>query len=137
MYDKFMRILGIDYGERKVGISLGDTTTRIASPWMILNNSGHGDVIKQIKLVIENEGVDRVVVGIPRDTRDLSQESNQAQAVRIFISDLRSFNIAVDEVDEMMSTAEAQHSMRASGSKADDDAVAAAVILQNYLDRKK
>jgi putative Holliday junction resolvase len=137
MYDKFMRILGIDYGERKVGIALGDTTTRIASPWMILNNSGHGDVIKQIKLVIENEGVDRVVVGIPHDTRDLSQESKQAKAVRVFISDLRSFNIAVDEVDEMMSTAEAQHSMHASGSKAEDDAVAAAIILQSYLDRKK
>jgi putative Holliday junction resolvase len=130
-----MRILGIDYGERKVGVALGDTETRIASPWMILDNQGHGELIKQIKLVVENEGVERVVIGIPRDTRDLSQDSKQADAVRIFIFDLRTSNIPVDEVNEMLTTAEAQHSMHASGSRAEDDAVAAAIILQSYLDK--
>ncbi len=130
-----MRILGIDYGERKVGIALGDTETRMASPWMILDNTGHGELIKQIKLVVENESVERVVIGIPMDTRDLSQESKQAEAVRTFISDLRSINIPVDEVNEMLSTSQAQHSLKASGSKAEDDAVAAAILLQSYLDK--
>jgi len=133
--DRDMRILGIDYGERKVGIAVGDTESRIASPWMILDNQGHGELLKQIKLVVENEGVERVVIGIPRDTRDLTQESKQAAAVRTFISDLRSINIPVDEVNEMFTTAEAQHSMHASGSKAEDDAVAAAILLQSYLDK--
>ncbi len=133
----FMRVLGIDYGESKIGIALGDTTTRIASPWMILNNSGHGNVIKQIKLIVENEGVDRVVVGIPYDTRDLSRESKQAEAVRVFISDLRSFNIAVDEVDEIMSTAEARHSLKVMDSKIQDDAIAATILLQGYLDKTR
>jgi putative Holliday junction resolvase len=130
-----MRILGIDYGERKVGIALGDTESRIASPWMILDNEGHGEVIKQIKLIVENEDVERVVIGIPQDTRDLSQESKQAGVVRTFISDLRSSGIPVDEVNEMLTTAEAQHSLKASGSKAEDDAIAAAILLQSYLDK--
>lgn len=130
-----MRILGIDYGERKIGIALGDTETRIASPWMILENNGHGESIKQIKLICEREQVDRVLIGIPHDSRDPSQESNQAQIVRRFILDLRHIGIPVDEADESLTSAEAKHHLQAMQSKADDDAIAAAILLQAYLDK--
>ena len=57
--------------------------------------------------------------------------------MRVFISDLRSFNIAVDEVDEIMSTAEARHSLKVMDSKIQDDAIAATILLQGYLDKTR
>ncbi|MFZ6014897.1 MAG: Holliday junction resolvase RuvX [Patescibacteria group bacterium] len=131
-----MRILGIDYGERKVGVALGDTESKIASPWVILENEGHGETIKQIKLICEREQVDRVVVGIPHDMRNPQSETVQAGNVRRFILDLRSIGMPVDEIDEMLSTAQAQHAVQQSGAL-EDDAVAAAILLQSYLDKQK
>lgn len=130
-----MRLLGIDYGERKIGIALGDTESRIASPWVIIENQGHGEVIKQIKLICEREGVDRVVLGIPKMLRDMSAENDQIRSIRRFADDLRKENIPVDEENEMLSTAQAQQYMRETGYKGEDDDVAAAIMLQTYLDR--
>ena len=130
-----MRLLGIDYGERKIGVALGDTETRLASPWVIVENTGHGEVIKQIKLICEREGVERVVIGIPKMLRDTSAENDQIRSIRRFADDLRKENIPVDEADEMLSTAQAQQYMRETGYKGEDDDVAAAIMLQSHLDR--
>lgn len=130
-----MRLLGIDYGERKVGVSMGDTESRIASPWVVIENRGHGDVIKQIKLICEREGVDRVVIGVPKMLRDPSGENEQIRSIRRFADDLRKENIPVDEADETLTTAQAQQFMRETGYKGEDDDVAAAIMLQTYLDR--
>ncbi|MHB8831162.1 MAG: Holliday junction resolvase RuvX [Patescibacteria group bacterium] len=130
-----MRLLGIDYGENKVGVALGDTETRIASPWVIIENLGHGDVIKQIKLICEREGVERVVVGIPKLLRDTSAENEQIRSIRRFADDLRKENIPVDEADEMLTSAQAQYYLHQTSSKAQDDDVAASIMLQSHLDR--
>ncbi|MDD5437983.1 MAG: Holliday junction resolvase RuvX [Patescibacteria group bacterium] len=130
-----MRLLGIDYGERKIGVALGDTETRVASPWVIIENQGHGEVIKQIKLICEREGVDRVVLGIPKMMRDSSGENEQIRFIRRFADDLRKENIPVDEENEVLSTAQAQQYMRETGYKGEDDDVAASIMLQTYLDR--
>lgn len=130
-----MRLLGIDYGERKIGVAMGDTESRIASPWVIIENQGHGDAIKQIKLICEREGVDRVVVGIPKMLRATSAENEQIRSIRRFADDLRKENIPVDEADEMLTSAQAQYYLHQTGSKAQDDDVAASIILQSHLDR--
>ena len=129
-----MRILGIDYGAKKIGIAMGDTESKIASPWMILENRGHGESIKQIKLICEREGVERVVLGMPRMLKDSTQENDQIRAIRLFESDLRSIQIPVDEADETLTSAEAQHYLD-GGSRKQDDAVAASIMLQGYLDK--
>lgn len=129
-----MRILGIDYGDKKIGIALGDTETRIASPWMILENEGHGESIKQIKLVFENEKAERVVVGIPVSLKNPEQENEQVRSIKRFAQDLRSQNIPVDEQNEMLSSAQAAYYMHQTGSKNQDDAVAAAIMLESYLE---
>ncbi len=126
-----MRVLGIDYGARKVGIAIGDTESRIASPWTVLENEGHGEVIKQVRLVLEREGVERVVVGVPRPLQDASKENQQVVEIRRFIQDLRANGIPVDEADETLSSAQARHYL-SKGEK--DDAVAASVMLQGFLD---
>ncbi len=130
-----MRLLGIDYGERKIGVAMGDTETNIASPWVIIENVGHGDAIKQIKLICEREGVERVVVGIPKLLRDTSAENEQIRSIRRFADDLRKENIPVDEADEMLTSAQAQFYLHQTNSKAQDDDVAASIMLQSHLDR--
>lgn len=130
-----MRLLGIDYGERKVGVAMGDTESRVASPWVVIENKGHGDVIKQIKLICEREGVDRAVIGIPKMLRDTSAENEQIRSIRRFVDDLRKENIPVDEADEMFTTSQAQQYMRETGYKGEDDDVAASIMLQSHLDK--
>lgn len=132
-----MRLLGIDYGESKIGVAMGDTETRVATPWVIIENRGHGEAIKQIKLICEREGVGRVVIGIPKMLRDTSAENEQIRGIRRFADDLRKEDIPVDEADEMMTTAQAQYYLQQTGSKAQDDDVAAAIMLQTHLDRMK
>lgn len=126
-----MRVLGIDYGRRKVGIALGDTESRLASPWTIVQNAGHGETVKQIKLICEREGVERVVLGVPRPLRDVGLENEQVKAVKLFATDLRTLGIPVDEWEERLTTAEAKHYVQPGQ---DDDAVAASIMLQSYLD---
>lgn len=130
-----MRLLGIDYGERKIGVAMGDTETNVASPWVIIENLGHGDAIKQIKLICEREGVERVVVGIPKLLRDTSVENEQIRSIRRFADDLRKENIPVDEADEMLTSAQAQYYLHQTNSKAQDDDVAASIMLQSHLDK--
>jgi len=130
-----MRLLGIDYGERKIGVAMGDTETHVASPWVIIENKGHGDAIKQIKLICEREGVERVVIGIPKMLRDTSAENEQIRSIRRFIDDLRKHDIPVDEADEMLTSSQAQYYLRQTGFKAQDDDVAASIMLQSHLDK--
>ncbi|HOX22959.1 MAG TPA: Holliday junction resolvase RuvX [Elusimicrobiales bacterium] len=129
-----MRVLGIDYGKRKIGLALGDTESRLASPWTIIQNTSHGEVVKQVKLICERESAERVVLGLPRPLRDAELENKQVQAVRLFADDLRSLGIPVDEWDERLTSAEAQHYVQRGQ---DDDAVAASIMLQSYLDRSE
>ena len=130
-----MRLLGIDYGDSKIGVAMGDTETNVATPWVIIENRGHGDAIKQIKLICEREGVERVIIGIPKMLRDTSAENEQIRGIRRFADDLRKENIPVDEADEMMTTAQAQYYLHQTGSKAQDDDVAASIMLQSHLDK--
>jgi len=127
-----MRLLGIDYGTKKIGIALGDTESNLASPWMVLENKGHGDAIKQIKLICEREGVERVVLGMPHALRDPQAVNDQLRSVERFAADLRAHEMPVDEADEALTSAEARHYVQPGQQ---DDAVAAAIMLQAHLDQ--
>jgi len=127
-----MRLLGVDYGSKKIGIALGDTESNLASPWMVLENKGHGEAIKEIKLICEREGVDRVVLGMPRPLRDPQATNDQRRAVERFAADLRAHDMPVDEADEALTSAEARHYVQPGQA---DDAVAASIMLQAHLDK--
>lgn len=132
-----MRLLGIDYGTKKIGVAMGDTESCIATPWVIIENKGHGEAIKQIKLICEREMVDRVVIGIPKALRDTSAENEQVRSIRRFADDLRKDGVPVDEADEMLTSAQAQYYLHESGSKQQDDDVAASIMLQGHLEKLK
>ncbi len=130
-----MRILGIDYGSRRTGIALGDTEAKIASPWRVIEAEEIADVIREIETIIQQEQIGQLIVGIPRPLRDRDQENGQVIAVKHFITELRKLSLPVHEEDEALSSGLAGQQMLERGQKGKRDDLAAAVILQSWLDR--
>lgn len=130
-----MRILCLDYGSRRVGVALGDTETRMASPWDIWDGSDEDALVRRVRETLAREQIEKVVVGIPRPLGDRSRETDQAKEIRIFIARLRQEGIPVEEEDETLSSALAARQTREAGQRGKRDDLAAAVILQSYLDR--
>lgn len=124
-----MKYLGIDYGEAKIGLAIGDDETRLALPYKIISNSGDEKLFNELKDLIRAEAVDVVVVGFPLNLR--GQISPQTSRVEHFFDQLKE-HVATPVVlhDERFSSREAK---KLNAGKRDDD-VAAMIMLQNYLD---
>lgn len=126
-----MRYLGIDYGKKKIGLAFGTDDMKIASPFGIIRHDE--DIIQKIKDIVKKEGIDVLVVGMPQGT---------GHEVVKYVLEVRTFadTIGLETVlpvvtfDESFTTAEAIRLMRESKQKGSDDAVAAMVMLQSYLD---
>jgi putative Holliday junction resolvase len=131
-----MRVLGIDYGSSRVGIALGDTESRVASPWMVLQNHDEERLIKDISDLFKSESAELIVVGIPHILRDMSVETNQARTILNFVEQLKAAQLPVETIDESLTTRIAARQMIERGEKGKRDDLAAAAILQSWLDRK-
>jgi len=131
-----MKFLGIDYGEAKVGLAVGDDESRLSLPYKILNNSGRKKLLDDLADVVKAEAVETVVVGLPINT--IGESSAQTENVRRFADDLRGrLPAAVALHDERFSSQEAKKlgagSVAFRRDRRDDD-VAAMIMLQSYLD---
>ena len=132
------RAMGLDVGERRVGVAIGDELGIISSPLAIVQRRD-GDLAELRDLAVA-KGVDRLVVGLP--TGLSGREGPQAAVVRQFANALENAvgpEIRIVFWDERLSTTVAERTLQESGTwrrrrKGDVDAVAAAVILQGYLD---
>ncbi len=130
--------MGLDVGERRVGVAIGDELDMISSPLTIVRRRD-GDLAELRDLAMA-KGVDRLVVGLP--TGLSGREGPQAVVVRQFADALGAAvgpEIPIVFWDERLTTAVAERTLQESGTwrrrrKGDVDAVAAAVILQGYLD---
>jgi putative Holliday junction resolvase len=131
--------MALDMGDSRIGVALSDPTEMLASPLTIIKRLNEAsDVQSIVKLVSEHEA-GRLIVGLPLS---LSGETGmQAQKVKAFAEKLAiSLSIPMEMVDERFSTVMAREYMREPGKKKGrfkkkhDDAMAAAVILQSYLD---
>lgn len=123
-------LLAFDFGLRKIGVAIGNTLIRQARPLDILWPRTRQHRFEQIESLLRQWQPDTVIVGLPL-APDGSDQYATLQARR-FANQLRGrFNVAVELVDERHSSMEAQQIL---GSNAPDDAMAAAVILQRYLD---
>ena len=121
-------LLAFDFGEKKIGVAIGNTLTRHARPLEII----HGEVRARarIEALLREWQPQRLVVGLAL-TADGGEQPATARCRR-FANQLNGrFGMAVELVDERGSSMEAQ---RLLGTHAADDAMAAAVILQRYLD---
>ncbi len=126
-----MQYLGIDYGDRWIGLAIGDDETKMASPLLTFENNGDEALI-EVETVVLSEGIDVIVVGVPHNP---SGSDEQQERTRRFIQNLRhSVLCPVKETNEQFTTQEAQRRMREMGG-GDEHALAAMLILQSYLDQ--
>lgn len=134
------KILGIDYGDSKVGLALSDEEKKFAFARHTLINLQPSELFQNLALICQKENIEKVIVGLP-----LNQEGKmgkQAKKVHRFGEDLADFlKIPVEFEDERFSTAmagqlfqEASKKMRETKSIVDQQA--AQIILQTYLDKQ-
>ena len=139
-----MRILGLDVGRRRVGMAISDASGTLARPLKTLQVTD-ADLIEVVSSEVlqlsgEDDGVAMVVVGLPR--RLDGSPSEQTVAVEAFVEALRvRLSIPVACEDERLSSREAESRLAVSERdwrkrKANLDAAAAAVILQDFIDRR-
>lgn len=128
-----MKILGFDYGERYIGVALGDTESRVAVPKTVLRNSGHAAIRAAIAALIEGTGAERLVVGLPLSFK--MEETAFTEKAKAFGRMLRrEFRMPVDFENEVLSSSHAER-LRPRAPKRTVHAVAASLILQSWLDR--
>jgi putative Holliday junction resolvase len=135
------RILGLDIGDRWTGVALSDPGGVLATPLLIIDRELVTDDVGAVVGLVRKYEVTRVVVGLPRAADGTI--GRQAAKVQGFVDRLsRGISIPIDFRDERLSTVSATSLLRASGRKRSgrkvrDDAAAAAIILQGYLDERR
>jgi len=124
-----VRVLALDYGSARTGVAVSDASGTLARPVCIVRKAAADAGLAEIaRLVRENE-VEHVVVGLPLTLR--GEHGRQAAETEVFVGALRDLlEVPVETADERFTTALAQR----FGGKAPEDAVAAAHLLQGWLD---
>lgn len=133
-----MRVLGLDYGERRIGLALSDSMSIIAQPLFTIVRQDEQDWWLQLEAVMAENEVETVVVGYPISMS--GNTSKQTQVVDQFIALFKErYAITLEKYDERLSSQVAMQSMQMRGiktgyNKATIDMTAAAIFLQDYLD---
>ena len=132
------RILGIDFGEKRVGLALSDRLNLIASPYKTIQYASENDLLNKIKKIVCDKEVEIFVLGLPLNMK--GQDSNQTKKVRSFKKLLSILEIPIFYEDERFSSKVAKNSLvlqnvKTGHNKSLIDKTAAAIILQQYLDR--
>ncbi|MBS1816652.1 MAG: Holliday junction resolvase RuvX [Acidobacteria bacterium] len=139
-----MRVLGVDVGRRRIGLAVSDPSGLLARPLVTLEVS-RADAVQRVvseveRLMTESDGLAAIVVGVPRRLDGTASE--ETAVVRQFIERLQSrVTLPIHTEDERLSSREAESRLAVrerdwKKRKAQLDAAAAAVILQDFLDRQ-
>jgi putative Holliday junction resolvase len=138
-----MRIVGIDFGERRIGVAAADTSTRMAIPVTTIVVSG--DPIDDLALIAREQRADELVFGLPLSLT--GAEGPQAERIREVAAALGGrIDIPIRFQDERLTTRQAEHAgprpkkkgvSRAKAGSPGRDAVAASILLQAYLDGQR
>ncbi len=138
-----MRILGIDFGERRIGLALSDPTGTLASPLpTIKRRAGKRPPLTTLIDIVESHGVDSMVLGLPLTLRGEDSEwTRVVRGVGAALSDRT--GLPVHFMDERFTSVRAERAVRSLGlpknkreQKERIDAAAAVLILQSWLDRR-
>lgn len=125
-----MRVLALDYGRARTGVAVSDPTGLVARPLCVVERAATEAGIARLVELVREEGVERVVVGLPLTLR--GEHGEQAQETQRFVESLRSaLDVPVESFDERFTTDLADQ----SGTRAPRDAAAAAHLLSSYLAR--
>ncbi|HJX03860.1 MAG TPA: Holliday junction resolvase RuvX [Dehalococcoidia bacterium] len=134
-----MRMMGLDIGERRIGVALCDAEEILASPHSIIIRETDEAAIEKIDGMVKLYNIKRIVIGVPYSLNNTS--TDQTVKTKSFINKIEKVLDDIDVVlqDERLTTVEAQKLIQSHGSKRSkkkvhiDDAVAS-LILQSYLD---
>jgi putative pre-16S rRNA nuclease len=136
------RLLGVDWGEKRIGLALSDESRTLAQPLDTLTRrAGKRFPMAQLLVHVARHQVTGIVVGLPLDENGAEGES--ARAARALAGDIGArAAVPVTLWDERMTTAKVRQAVREMGGKtrgreADVDALAAALLLQHFLDARK
>lgn len=122
------KYLGVDWGEKRIGLALGDSETKVATPFRTA-----GDMAELVK-VVKGEEIDVVVVGRPVSISNF--QFPISKQFEKFVDELKSkINIPVELIDERLSSKAADALPGDKKTKAGRDEIAAMLILQIYLDK--
>ena len=133
------RILGIDYGLRRVGIAVTDPLQIICKPLVVLENK---ELETWLDKYLQTENVDAIVLGMP--LRLSGEDTHATQPVILYIEQLRQKypSMPIETMDERLTSKMARQSLIDSGvpyqkrkQKGNLDSISAALILQSYLDK--
>lgn len=133
------RILGIDHGNRRIGLALSDPMQIISKPLDTITYTNIKTVFEKLKLLIREKEVEKIILGLPLGMR--GQDTDQTRRVREFKVLLESeLLIKVDFEDERLSSLSARKILVLQGiktghEKGQVDKTAAAIFLQQHLDR--
>ena len=134
-----MRCLGLDYGQKRIGLAISDLSNTIATTYKVLINNK--SLMDNLKEIVQNEKITHIVIGLPLHMNgDKGDKALMAEALG---DDLKKFlNVEILYEDERLTTVSAQRILIAGDVRRDKrkgkiDALAATFILQKYLDKQK
>ena len=136
-----MRIMAIDYGDARTGVAISDAMGFLAGFTTVIHSRKSEVVIEELVKIIAEHGVDELVMGFPRNMD--GTEGPRADLYREFAARVEErTGMTVNLWDERRTTIEAHQILHAGGKKMKDhrknvDAVAATLILEGYLTRRK
>jgi putative holliday junction resolvase len=148
------RILGIDYGRARIGLALADTETALADPLDTLERVNRNEDMRRLREIVRAHSVKQIVVGLPLRL-DGTRGEMAEEAARFAERVRKQLGVPVEMVDERLTSWEAErlleeqagrviHGARAAHKKpkkaepkASVDAIAAAVILKEYLEQQR
>jgi len=132
------RLLGVDHGDRRIGLALSDPIPMIASPLKTILVNNNQDAINAILDIVKEYDIVLVVIGLPIGMK--GNETAQTKHVQKFADDLVENGIKVAMQDERLTSVSAKKSIieqnkKPSKEKGLVDQIAAAILLQQYIDR--
>lgn len=138
-----MKYLGLDLGTRSLGLSISDLTHTIASTYKTIRyeENDYDYLLQELKKIIEQEKIERLVLGLPKNMNNtIGESAERCLNFKKILED--NLNIQVEMQDERLTTVEAHNymieaNMSRKKRKQKIDSLAANIILQTYLDRKK
>ena len=134
------RVLGLDVGDKRIGVAVSDETRLIASPYCVIQSVGWGPDSRKIADIMRETGAELIVSGLPYNMD--GSLGFQAKKVQDFLKVVEGLGFRVEWIDERLTTVSAQNALIEGGMRREDrrnhvDKVAAAVILQTWLDKER
>lgn len=136
-----MRVLGLDLGTKTLGIAISDCLGLIANPYKTIKYENEDKLFLELDEIIKKEKVEKIVLGNPKNMNN-SETIASNRSIEFKEKIEKRYNLEVVLIDERLSTKEAENILISSNMRRDKrksviDSVAATIILESYLNRKR